>query len=552
VGFRTTHNSLGGNILLRVNGYLVICIFLILLFSCGKGNEQSAKAKVENLTVKINKFNKGYSAFIPANVISKVKNMVKDTGIYSDEKVGKKNYRKVTLNILTHENPVIGLPTELHANQFSKLTGAIVKVYHVPFNRLYQEALRGLKVGKYDIVFYGSLWIADMQKYLEPLPKEMVQSKQFRAVMPHYKEIATWKGKYYQVPIDGDRHYFQFRSDIIGNNIFKREYRLKYKKKLKLPQTWKELNKVASFFNGKIVDGSKKIYGLCEITKVDDLLFSQFIKRAASYAKHPNVKGGFYFELKTMKPLINNPGFVEALKDFIASTYYYPPSGLKFSLADVISSFGNGNTVFTDGWDDSFTKAMEAKSKIRNKVATALSLGSKKVWNRRTKRWDVFATPNVVPYVAWGWTSAVAKNSKNKKAAFDYLGFFANNHNHSLDMLIGEFGVNPFRKSDLNVKFWQKGAKWNYKVANNYINTLLKINRSRSRVIDLRIYLGRQYMHALAVGVFRSITKRTTPQKALDEVARIWNQLNKRIGIDKQRNAYASIVKYEDRMRCVK
>ncbi|MFT5841118.1 MAG: hypothetical protein ACI9UT_003632 [Flavobacteriales bacterium] len=38
----------------------------------------------------------------------------------------------------------------------------------------------------------------------------------------------------------------------------------------------------------------------------------------------------------------NNPGFVEALKDFVKSTNYYPPNGMNFSLADVNNSFGFG------------------------------------------------------------------------------------------------------------------------------------------------------------------------------------------------------------------
>ena len=43
------------------------------------------------------------------------------------------------------------------------------------------------------------------------------------------------------------------------------------------------------------------------------MLGNYFIKRAAPYAKHPEVGGGFYFDLETMEPLINTPGFVAAL-----------------------------------------------------------------------------------------------------------------------------------------------------------------------------------------------------------------------------------------------
>ena len=48
----------------------------------------------------------------------------------------------------------------------------------------------------------------------------------------------------------------------------------------------------------------------------------------------------------------------------------------------------------------------------------------------------------------WGWAVGVAKKSKEKEMAFDYLCFFANEANHQADIGIGRFGVNPFRDAD--------------------------------------------------------------------------------------------------------
>ncbi len=481
-----------------------------------------------------------------SNTLYSKKQQTINKNIYSYESIGKKKYKGLILNILTHEKPVMGEPTVLHARQFEKLTGIKINVFHVPFHKLYQETLSGLKNNKYDIVFYGSLWIADIYQYLEPVPDKMLKSSQFKDILPHYKDIAKWGNISYQVNIDGDRHYLQYRKDLFedikNQNIFKN----KYGKKLSPPKTWKDLNLIAGFFNKRIIKKNKKIFGIAEITNKNDLLFSQFIKRAAPYAKHPKIKGGFYFDIKTMKPLINTPGFVEALKDFIKSQNFYPPGGNKFTLANVIMSFGTGNTVFSDCWDDSFVKAMEKNSKISDKIASSLSPGSHKVWNRKTVKWDSFPAVNYVPYLAWGWTSGVNKKSKNIEAAFDYLGFFSNNKNHLSDMKIGRFGVNPFRQSDLKVNFWIKEAGWNRNAAKSYIKTLKKLSILKNHVLDLRIHQGRQYMQVLSIGVFRALSKREPPQEALDEVARRWEIITERVGRDKQRKAYAHIVKFED------
>ena len=144
-----------------------------------------------------------------------------------------------------------------------------------------------------------------------------------------------------------------------------------------------------------------------------------------------------------MEPLINGPGFVAALTDWVEATKYVPPGGINFGLGDEINSFGGGQTLFSYSWDDAFVAAckMIAQSRIR--------------WARHPYlAQTAFGTDvrvpgkiqyNQAPYIVWGWTAAVAKESKNHDMAFDYLCFFANDANHQADIAIGRFGVNPFR-----------------------------------------------------------------------------------------------------------
>jgi multiple sugar transport system substrate-binding protein len=374
----------------------------------------------------------------------------------------------------------------------------------------------------------------------------MLSSSDYEDVLPHYKNIASWGDVAYQVPVDGDRHYLQYRKDLLEDPEYKAEFKKQTGRDLGVPKTWLELQEIGRFFQGRKLADGRTISGIAEVTVSDSLLGNQFIKRAAPYAKHPNVKGGFYFDLKTMEPLINTPGFVEALKDFVAAQGLYPKGGRNFSFPQVIRSFGSGETVFSDSWDDPFIQAMEKGNPIRNNVATALSPGSRKVWNRKTGRWDTFPDVNYVPYIVYGWTSAVPRATRHKEAAFDFLGFFANRENHRSDMLIGRFGMNPFRASDLDVNYWVERAGWDEAVARSYVETLDAMSKSRNRVLDLRIHRGQEYVYALSVGVYRALTGRESPQKALDHVAERWRQLNRRVGIEKQREAYTHVVQFED------
>ena len=482
------------------------------------------------------------AAFMTGTILSAA---AAETDPYSSASISRKNYKGITLRVLTLSTPVLGEPVINHAREFEKLTGAKVEVTRAGFPELYQETLLGLKQDKYDVLTFGSMWIADVVPYLEPIPGEMLDSPEYRDVLPHYKRIASWGDTPYMVPIDGDRHYLQYRRDLLENPEFKAEFRKQTGRELQVPRTWPELQEIARFFQGRKTADGREISGLAEVTVSDALLGNYFIKRAAPYAKDPRVKGGFYFDLSTMEPLINTPGWVEALKDFVAAQDLYPKGGQTMSFFDTINTFGRGNVVFTDSWDDPFIEAMEPGNPLRNKVSAALSPGSRKVWNRKTGKWDSFPNVNYAPYIVYGWTSGVAKSSKQKKAAFDYLGFCANRKNHQADLHIGRYGMNPFRRSDLDVNIWTS-AGWSPAVARAYVKMLDEQARSRNRVVDLRIYRGQEYVYLLSVGVYRAITGRESPQAALDEVAKRWKQLTESIGVDKQREAYRNVVRFED------
>lgn len=463
-----------------------------------------------------------------------------------------KNYSGRTLNIITHAVPVMGEPTDLHASQFEELTGAKVNVVHVPFGDLFQRIMIPFqtKQNAYDVLFYGSLWIGDFSQYLEPVPAEYQNTASMKAVTANYKDVATWGKTMVQYPVDGDRHYLKYRTDVIDNPEMQKKFKAETGRDLGVPQTWEEYDAIARVFNGWDWDGDgKKNFGSAEVVKRDDLMFSAFISRVAAYAKNPNVKGGFFFDLKTMEPLINTPGFVKGLEMFIKAQEYMPPGGNNFGLGDEIFSFGGGQTLFSYSWDDAYIQAMQKDSRIRNKVAAAPLPGSNEVWNRRTGKWDRFETPNRAPYITWGWTAAVSKMSKNKDMAFDYLCFFSNPANTQHDLQIGRFGVNPYRKSHFDPKFWIDKLGWNAKTASTYVKTLSGMDDSKNRVFDLRVPGVGQFMSSMAAGVSEALAGQKTAQEALDGVAKEWRQIVERIGKDRVQKAYANVVALEDNLR---
>lgn len=463
-----------------------------------------------------------------------------------------KDYSGKTLNIITHAVPVMGEPTALHAAQFEELTGAKVNVVHVPFGDLFQRILIPFqtKQNAYDVLFYGSLWIGDFSPYLASVPEKYQKTASMKDVTANYKDVASWGDSMVQFPVDGDRHYMKYRTDVFDNPEMQKVFKEKTGRSLTIPQTWEEYDEIAGVFNNWDWDGDGETnYGSAEVVKRDDLMFSAFISRASAYAKHPDVKGGFFFDLETMEPLINTPGFVRGLEMFIKAQKYMPPGGNNFGLGDEIFSFGGGQTLFSYSWDDAFIQAMQDDSRIRNMVAAAPLPGSKEVWNRKSGKWDKFDTPSYAPYITWGWTSAVSKMSENKDVAFDYLCFFSNEANTLHDLQIGRFGVNPYRTKHFDIKLWTEELGWSSKTASTYVKTLSAMDDSKNRVFDLRVPGVGQFMSSMAAGVSEALAGQKDAQEALDGVAQEWKRIVARIGKDRVQSAYANVVAMEDNKR---
>jgi multiple sugar transport system substrate-binding protein len=251
-----------------------------------------------------------------------------------------------------------------------------------------------------------------------------------------------------------------------------------------------------------------------------------------------------------MTPQINNPGFVKGLEMWVDALKYMPPGGINFGIGDEIFSWGGGQSLMSVTWDDAFIQAMQPDSPIRNKVLVGTkygaSMGSNEVWNRVTQQWDHFDTPSVAPHVAWGWGAGVSKYTPEKDMAFDWFCFFSNYGNTNHDLLIGRFGVNPFRTSHMDPDYWEKEADWNRDVAVSFTDMLKSMDTSTNRVFALRVPGVNQYYTAMMAGVAKAMAGEMTPQAALDEVAGEWTRITDRIGVDVVREAYRNVVALED------
>jgi multiple sugar transport system substrate-binding protein len=480
-------------------------------------------------------------------------------GMCSYEEMSKKDYSGQNLRVLSHVPPVLGEPAELHARQFEELTGATVTVEQVPFPDIFSKSQLSFQTGvnAYDVIFGGSQWLGDFHSYYAVVPEVYLENSELADSTDLVKQIAQWNGETKLYSIDADRHYLKYRTDVYSDAVAQTAYQEAYGAELAVPTTWTEYNRQAQFFTDTYAGGGWSptnqpegidFYGSVEVMARDNLMFSAFISRVAPYAKHPDVQGGFWFD-ENMVPQVNNPGFVRGLEDFVEAVNFVPPGYSSFGLAEEIGSFGKGEAMFSYTWDDAYVEANQASSLIRESVAAAPLPGAEEVWNRVSGEWEtVSGGVNYAPYISWGWTAAVTEASPVKTLAFDYLCFFGNKANHTIDLTIGRFGVNPARAENFDAAFWTEQAGWAPQAAESYIDTLNTYETNTNRVFDLRVPGNGEFYTAMANGVAEALAGQKTPQDALDDVAAEWESIIERIGADAIKDSYQAVIRLEDNL----
>src|SRR5438034_5106917 len=124
----------------------------------------------------------------------------------------------VTVRVVTFTGPQIAEPLQRRAPDFNRATGAKVEVVTVPFSDLYQKILTDFstKTNSYDAMVFDPQWMGDYVTpgYLEDLSDRVTKdsSLEWNDVGAFFRDFsATYKGKVYTIPLDGDFQMVYYR-----------------------------------------------------------------------------------------------------------------------------------------------------------------------------------------------------------------------------------------------------------------------------------------------------------------------------------------------------
>jgi multiple sugar transport system substrate-binding protein len=454
----------------------------------------------------------------------------------------------INVNILTFNGPQVAEPLQRRAPDWEQLTGGHVNVVAVGFQTIYDKALLDASTGTnaFDAYVFDPQWMGDFTGpgYLLDLTDRVNNDPQldWQDVGPFFRDFnATYNGKVYTIPLDGDFHMVYYRKDILDADG------------VKPPATWDDYLAVAEKYNGKDLNGDNEPdYGSCIAKKKGAQSYWWIISLAGGLLQSQGTGQGAFFDTTNMNPLFGqNEAMTKALETYAKTTQFGPPDELNQDVGGSRGLFTTGRCALTMDWGDIGTLA--PGTFVQDKTGATITPGWKEVLDRSSGKLvpcDATTCPNAIdgvnyaPFASFGgWSGAVnaAAPKEQQDAVYDFLSYMSSPAISGIDVTMGKTGYNPYRTSQFeNLQPWID-AGLSEAAATEYLGAIKSSLQSPNMVLDLRIPLTKRYeQDVLDTALAQYLAGELDAAGAEQAIADGWNAITDEAGRDGQLAAYVA------------
>ena len=348
--------------------------------------------------------------------------------------------------------------------------------------------------------------------------------------------VGTWDGKTYRITIDGDCHTFAYRKDYFGEGAIGGA---------EVPKTWQQVNEVSKALIGQ----TDPLTGLPAHGYLDPLKgwggFGMYFiaNRATAYVKHPD-DPAWLFDPDTMKPRVNNPGWVQAIQDVmdLIAAGAYPTDQINADPGTTaFSQFLAGTGSMLMWWGDVGSSARTSDtSVVGDVVGFGINPGSDRRYNAAAGAWE--ETANEAPlmaYIGWGVyvTSRVSGDEKKRKAAWSAAAHLGGK-DISLWTAAYPSGFQPYRNSHFDYAEWE-AAGYDRAYVEDYLGSNADSYNHPNAAIEPRIPGIFQYYSVAEDELSKGFAGQyASAQETADAIAAAWEKITDQIGRDSQLALY--------------
>jgi len=461
-------------------------------------------------------------------------------------------FAQQTVRIITSTGPIRLTILEVK-EEFEAATGAKLDVVQVPLRELFDVFVADVTngTGKYDAAMAGAWWLGDLvagdfiaaydQYYNDSrFPKWDIED-----VLPAPRSLLEYGGKKYMVANDHDGQVMYYRRDLLADPKHQAEFKQRYAYALGVPQTWDQFRDIAEYFDGKDLNGDGvPDHGVSMHLKVAAQGMFHFMSFSAPFVIGPTSPKLYWFDPRTMQPLIASPGHIRALGVLIDLVGFGPRQMLDWDLQESWDYFLAGRAALTFTFGDLGGLAQE-KGHVKGKLGVAHLPGTLSYFSIAEGKWINTKEPNLVGNVTGGsWAGVISKYSKAPEATYYLLALLATKEKSRIYAARGWDGVDLGRRSHFlpphgtaaladYLRFgWSEADIRDYSGAYfaNFSNKLL--------LPYLRIPGAFSYWLALDAHLAAALRGQMGAEDALKAAAVDFEEITVRLGRERQRHAY--------------
>ncbi len=452
------------------------------------------------------------------------------------------------INILTLNGPQVAEPLQRRAPDWQALSCGHVNVVAVGFQTIYDKALldASTKTNAFDAYVFDPQWLGDFvgPGYLKDLTDLVHADKNLNwdDIGPFFRDFnATYNGKVYTIPLDGDFHMVYYRKDILS------------KDGVAPPKTWDDYLTIAAKYNGQDLNGDgQPDYGSCIAKKKGQQSYWWIISLAGGLLQNQGTSQGAFFNTKDMTPLLGtNEAMTKALQTYKKTSEFGPKEELNQGVGDSRGLFTTGRCALTMDWGDIGTLA--PGTYVQDKTGSTITPGWKETLDRDTGKLvpcDATTCPNAVdgvnyaPFASFGgWSGAInaASPAVNQDAAYSFLSYMSAPAQANVDVTLGKTGYNPYRTSQFeNIQPWVD-AGLSKDAATDYLGAIKASLTNKNMILDMRIPQTKQYQQdVLDTAVSQYLAGELDEAGTEQAIADGWNAITDQVGKDKQLAAYVA------------
>ncbi len=371
-----------------------------------------------------------------------------------------------------------------------------------------------------DLIIYPTLMLGELAeaKKIAKLEYAVWNSDEIDkdSLLNHYRRMLTRYGnEAYSVPL-GNPHFammyngarFGLKTEADGSAVADS----------KLPETWEELEQDLDARGAKL-----------ELPLAAGWAGHSVICRVACNVR---ARGSFsfLFDRSTMEPLVEQKPFIDAL-DYLKRTT--SERSLELSPRGVFELVANDEATVAMCWP---TKEADFKMAERDALVVGQVPGSKMIYDFRRSTWKERLADEAICVDCLGFGGLVASRiagSRHEDTATNFVKWVSGKRIILKTAAQSEL-TGPVRASHLGDLSGWAGESVPLEVLDEYADVVRAVHERKLVVVFPRIPGSERYYAAFDQGVRAALSGEKTPELAMGDVAKEWNQITESIGRRKQ------------------